>query len=86
MGGERVADAGKSIYITDLVFSNPKAGSGELRLLRDDEELLVLQLDNFRDLDFHFVTPIVFGDDEPLRLDCQGTCEGAALYYSGYER
>lgn len=86
VGGERMADAGTSIYITDLVFSNPNAGSGELRFLRDDEELLVLQLDNFRDLDFHFVTPIVFGADQPLRLDCLGTCDGAALYYSGYAR
>ncbi len=47
---------------------------------------MLLRLENFRDLDFHFVTPIVVGKGQQLRLPCDGPCENAGLYYSGYER
>jgi hypothetical protein len=79
--------AGKTLFLTDLVFSNPSdTAVGELRLARSGEALLVLQLKNFRDLDFHFVTPIVVGPDQDLALVCPSGCDGAALYYSGYLR
>ena len=73
--------------MTDLVFSNPSGTSGTLRLRRSGQDLFVLNLDNFRDLDFHFVTPIAIGPDQNLRLQCNGTCEGPpAVYFSGFER
>jgi hypothetical protein len=79
--------AGRTLFITDLVFSNPDAAAtGEIRLERDGQPLIVLQLQNFRDLDFHFVTPIVVGDGQALGLVCPGGCAGGALYYSGYQR
>ena len=53
--------AGRTLYITDLVFSNPNGSTGALRLRRAGQDLMVLRLENFRDLDFHFVTPIVVG-------------------------
>ena len=80
-----VLTATGTLFITDLVFSNPAAESGPLQLRRNDDELLVLRLENFRDLDFHFVTPIVFGPGDRLRLTCDD-CEQAAVYYSGFER
>jgi hypothetical protein len=51
--------------------------------------LLRLRLENFRDIDFHFVTPIVVaaGQSLDLSLACtgSGTCD-PAVYYSGYLR
>jgi len=75
------------LYLTDLVFSNPSdTSAGELRLERSGQALLVLELKNFRDLDYHFVTPIVVNDGQQLQLVCPSGCDGAALYYSGYQR
>lgn len=77
----------RTLYLTDLVFSNPDGTSGTLRLRRSGENLFVLNLENFRDLDFHFVTPITIAPDQDLRLVCEGTCDGPpAVYFSGFER
>ena len=82
-----VPPPGSTLFLTDLVFSNPSdTAVGELRLARSGETLLVLQLQNFRDLDFHFVTPIVVAPGQDLALVCPTGCDGAALYYSGYLR
>jgi hypothetical protein len=82
-----VPPAGATLFVTDLVFSNPSDTLiGEIRLARSGEPLLVLQLANFRDLDFHFVTPIVVTAAQDLALVCPTGCDGAALYYSGYLR
>ncbi len=79
--------ADRTLYVTDLVFSNPEGTSGTVRLRRSGQDLMVLNLDNFRDLDFHFVTPIAIGPEQSLRLTCDGTCDGPpAVYFSGYER
>jgi hypothetical protein len=85
--GTLTPSAGTTLYLTDLVFSNPGVGAaGDIRLERAGEPLLVLRLANFRDLDYHFVTPIAVGDGQELRLVCTDTCPDAAMYYSGYER
>jgi hypothetical protein len=77
----------RTLFLTDLVFSNPEGTSGTLRLRRSGQDLFVLNLDNFRDLDFHFVTPIGVGTDQNLRLVCDGACAGPpAVYFSGFER
>ncbi len=78
--------AGRTLYITDLVFSNPDGSTGQITLRRGNQDLMLLRLENFRDLDFHFVTPIVVGKGQQLRLPCDGPCANAGLYYSGYER
>jgi hypothetical protein len=81
--------AGMTLYLTDLVFNNPSdTATGQIRLERSGQALLVLQLQNFRNLDYHFVTPIVTADSQQLKLVCPdpGGCPGASLYYSGYQR
>lgn len=57
--------------LTDIVLQNPAGDSGTLTILRGSDVVLVLNLDNFRDLDYHYVAPIVF-DKVPLsmRVDC----------------
>jgi hypothetical protein len=87
-GGTPLAPAaGTSIYLTDLVFSNPDpTATGEIRLERSGQPLIVLRLENFRDLDFHFVTAILVADGQNVSIVCPTGCAGAALYYSGYVR
>lgn len=78
-----------TLFITDVVFSNPNGREGAIVLLRDGQPLLRLRLENFRDLDFHFVTPIVVASGQSLDLSLvctgSGTCD-PAVYYSGYLR
>jgi hypothetical protein len=81
-----------TVFITDLVFGNPRGRTGNVRLRRDDDTLMELRLENFRDLDFHFVTPITLSDGESLILDL--VCEAVAtaddcdpsVFYSGFTR
>jgi uncharacterized membrane protein YgcG len=69
----------KQLEITDVVFGNPDGTTGKLTLRRDNSPLLVQQLANFRDLDFHFVTPIVVPGEQALVLDCSGSASAAVL-------
>jgi hypothetical protein len=85
-----------TLSITDLIFSNPTGAGGEVTLQRitptGTSSLFVLKLENFRDLDFHFVTPITVRAGESLVLVPNSTaavgpvapaCE-PAVFYSGY--
>ena len=80
------------LKLTDLIFENPNANSGTLTLVKlaapgdtsGDKILLKLRLENFRDLDFHFVTPIDVAKGEKLSLQCApavsgGACDAAVL-------
>ena len=84
---------GGGLAVTDLVFENPNGNSGTVYLVRreankPDQVLLVLRLENFRDLDFHFVTPTVFKEGQTMTLSCSpdptGSLCNASVYYSGY--
>jgi hypothetical protein len=77
-------------FITDLVFSNPNGQTGALVILRGSTELLQLKLENFRDYDLHFVTPIVIPAGEAMNLSLVCTdntkkCD-PAVFYSGFVR
>jgi hypothetical protein len=77
-----------TLSITDLVIENPNDDSGMLHLQRNGKDMLVLKLDNFRDLDYHFVTPITLAAGQKLQLVCQpaasgGSC-GGSVYYTGF--
>jgi hypothetical protein len=77
-----------TLSITDLVIENSNDDSGMLRVQRNGTDLLVLKLDNFRDIDYHFVTPITLTAGQRLVLVCQPaagtTACGGAVYYSGF--
>ena len=78
---------GKTMFVTDLVFSHASdAAVGTMTLSRNDIVLFQLRLENFRDLDYHFVTPIVVQTGESLRLACDTECASGAVFYSGYQR
>lgn len=88
----QVFTASGAVFITDLVFGNSNGRNGSATLRRDSTVLMSLRLENFRDLDFHFVTPIVLGDGQSLVLDlvCEGVASEAecdpSVFYSGYQR
>jgi len=86
-----------TLFVTDLVFSNPSdTAVGTLTLarrdLRDpnnptDQPLLVLQVQNFRDIDFHWVTQLTFGPGFGMYLSCSGSCDAqTAVSWSGFQR
>lgn len=77
-----------TLFITDLVFSNPNGSEGAIVVFRDSTQLLQLRLENFRDYDLHFVTPIVILEGQSLRiaLACSSASCEPAVFYSGYLR
>lgn len=85
--GLDVAD-GRRYEITDILLQNPQGDSGMLTLSVGDTVLLRSALANFRDLDYHFVTPIRVdgGQSFVMELACgepgeegNGTCNVSAL-------
>lgn len=77
--------ANATLYITDLVFQNPGSELGQVEnLLRDSSVLLSESTDNFRDLDYHFVTPIQVNPNQTISL--QGGCKACSVLVSGYEK
>jgi hypothetical protein len=73
-----------TLYITDLVFNNPSSENGQISLTRDGVSLLVENLSNFRDLDYHFVTPIQVNPNQTIAL--AGGCSACSVLISGYEK
>jgi hypothetical protein len=95
--------AKKVLTVTDLVLQNPAGEFGQLAIRRDpdpavagDEQvLLVSRLENFRDLDYHFVTALIFKAGQELEVEviCQNNakppqplndgCGQVAVLYTG---
>jgi hypothetical protein len=75
-----------TLYLTDLVFANPNGRAGTLQLTSGTTRIMELRLENFRDLDFHFVTPILVASGQSLVLSASCTtspCDPSVLY-SGF--
>lgn len=53
-----IAPDKQELNITDLVLQNPRGDTGILQLLIDGNVVLEEGLDNFRDLDYHYVVPL----------------------------
>jgi hypothetical protein len=78
----------QTFYLTDLVFANPEGRAGTLELRRGALAIAKLRLQNFRDLDFHYVTPVVFQPNETMTLiaSCDsGPCD-PSVFYSGFSK
>jgi hypothetical protein len=76
----RTVPDGQVFQITDIVFQNPAGDSGQLQVRRGDTVLYQIGLANFRDYDYHFVTPLRFtaGQQVVLAVQCQAAGSGAA--------
>lgn len=88
-------DPNGGLAITDLVFENPRGDSGTLQLLRGKKVLLTMRLENFRDLDFHYIAPLIFqgsqkdpSGTDTVTLSCNpdptSNCQDASVLISGY--
>jgi len=77
---------GQVLQLTDIVLQNPSGNTGSLRIQRGDTPLLVVELANFRDLDYHFVAPIVFTGGQKLVLaaDCTSPGCNPGAYFAGF--
>ncbi|HEY0640899.1 MAG TPA: hypothetical protein VGD67_24980 [Pseudonocardiaceae bacterium] len=84
--------ADKTLVVSDLVLQNPRGDSGILRIVRENADgdrftLLEVGLNNFRDLDYHFVQPLRFapGDTVLVTVNCQNPTERCqpAVSFSG---
>jgi hypothetical protein len=88
-------DPALTLYVTDLIFNNPSDTlTGQLIIGRRDltqnpppeQPLLILQLQNFRDIDYHFVTPLLIPPGQALFLSCPTGCDGVSVLWSAYQR
>jgi hypothetical protein len=80
----RTVEEGKVLTITDVIFQNSGGDVGILRVKRGSKVLHEVGLNNFRDLDYHFVTGhrFVAGEAVTFEVVCQdpeGRCAPAVL-------
>ncbi|MFI6226392.1 hypothetical protein ACIBCR_03610 [Micromonospora echinospora] len=80
--------AKKVLWVTDIVLQNPHGDAGVLQVRRGDTVLLETGLNNFRDLDYHFVQPLKFSAEQPVTVAVKCTNPGStpctpAAYFAG---
>jgi hypothetical protein len=74
-----------TLEVTDILLENSNGASGNLYLERSGQVLMSWSLANFRDLDYHWITPVYFGGRTQLQLtvkDCSRVCT-PSLYFAG---
>lgn len=73
----------RTFVITDIILQNPQGDEGRLDLIVDGVTVLTVALNNFRDLDYHFVSPIEVPENRVVsaRVTCRRA--GPALAGSG---
>lgn len=64
-------DEDDTFALTDVVLSNPQGDFGRVELIVDGDVRLSHALENFRDLDFHFVSPIQVTDFVEIEVQCR---------------
>jgi hypothetical protein len=69
------ADAKQTLTVTDLVLQNPNGDTGTLTITRAGKVLISTRLENYRDYDLHFVTPITISPGQTLGVDVGGPCK-----------
>lgn len=74
-----------TLEVTDILLENSAGVSGNIFLERSGQVLMSWSMANFRDLDYHWITPIYFDAHSQLQLtvkDCAGVCT-PSLYFAG---
>jgi hypothetical protein len=72
-----VAPDHHTLDIGDLVLQNPRGDTGFLRIILGGKVVLEEGLANFRDLDYHYVTPLHVAKDQPVVVAVDCTTPGA---------
>ncbi len=65
--------------VTDMVLQNPNGDSGFVQIKRDGNIIMQSALENFRDLDLHFVAPFIFNPGSTLTMTVSCTQPGPTL-------
>jgi hypothetical protein len=79
----------QTFTVTDLVLQNPNGDTGALTITRAGKTLITTRMENYRDYDLHFVTPITVSPGQSLGVDVtctkagQGTSCSPAVLVSG---
>jgi hypothetical protein len=68
--------ADQLFFLTDMFLQNPSGDIGTIQILRAGQPIYVAGLENFRDLDQHFVVPIQYDPGQALAISV--TCRNAA--------
>jgi hypothetical protein len=63
------AGAKQTFTVTDLVLQNPNGDTGTLTITRGGKILISTRMENYRDYDLHFVTPITVSPGQSLGVD-----------------
>jgi hypothetical protein len=68
-----VVPAKTTMKLTDLVMSNPQGDFGRVQVKLKGVTLFDMALENFRDIDYHFVSPIegAAGDSLQMVVECR---------------
>jgi hypothetical protein len=69
--------ADKTLVVTDIILQNPRGDNGTLVIKRGDDVLYETGLQNFRDMDFHFLEPWTFAPDQKLTIEVSCQLPGA---------
>jgi hypothetical protein len=62
---------GTVFRVTDLLLSNPQGDFGRAQIFINGDEKFDVALENFRDLDYHFVSPILATENSAIELRVQ---------------
>jgi hypothetical protein len=76
---------GRTLEVTDILVENAAGATGTLTLARSGTPVMSWSMANFRDLDYHWITPTVFVARSQMQLvvnNCAGTCT-PGIYYAG---
>lgn len=60
--------ARSTVQITDMVLNNPQGDFGRVQVAIGDRPLFDMALENFRDIDYHFVTPLRADSGQALTM------------------
>ncbi len=77
---------GRTLQVTDLLVENSTGEAGDLTLALNGTPVMQWAMANFRDLDYHWITPTVFGPGSQVQMivsGCSGTCT-PAIYAAGH--
>ena len=74
---DKAIPADKTLVVTDIILQNPRGDTGTLVIKRGDEVLYETGLQNFRDMDFHFLEPWTFAPDQKLTIEVSCQLPGA---------
>ncbi len=79
--GTLTTEEKETMVLTDLVLQNPQGDTGRLDFIVDDRTLFTFSMANYRDSDYHFVTPLEVKPETSLRIRI--TCQVPGVRLAG---